>query len=132
MDCEDFTIFTNAMELHYIDMKAFSKAVNEADSISISDTTEIMFAKWLSIITAKEINNKAIIENACSEEDIFMAISALSRQSEDKYIRQAYQRRQDEIYFYNKERADNKRIMEQQAEEIAKLRQEIQELRANQ
>ncbi|MCL2387727.1 MAG: hypothetical protein FWC89_09310 [Defluviitaleaceae bacterium] len=31
-----------------------------------------------------------------------MAVSALSRQSEDKYIRQAYQRRQDELYFHNK------------------------------
>ena len=30
MDCEDFTVFTDAMELHYIDMKAFAKAVNSA------------------------------------------------------------------------------------------------------
>jgi len=28
MDCEDFTVFTDAMELHYIDMKLFAKAVN--------------------------------------------------------------------------------------------------------
>jgi len=27
IDCEEFTVFTNAMELHYIDMKAFAKAV---------------------------------------------------------------------------------------------------------
>jgi len=45
MDCEDYSIFTDAMELHYIDMKAFSKAVNEAGSINISDTEDIMFAK---------------------------------------------------------------------------------------
>ena len=32
-----------------------------------------LFAKWLSVITQKEINNKAIIENACEEEAIFMA-----------------------------------------------------------
>jgi len=130
MDCEDLTIFTDAMELHYIDMKAFAKAVNEADSIN--NTEEDMFVKWLSVITQKEINNKAIIENACGEEEIFMAVSALARQSEDKLIRQAYLRRQDEIYFYNKERADDKRIMDQQAAEIEKLRKEIEMLRSNQ
>jgi len=31
-----------------------------------------------------------------------MAVSTLALQSEDKYTRQAYQRRQDEIYFFNK------------------------------
>jgi hypothetical protein len=61
-----------------------------------------------------------------------MAVSALAKQSEDKIIRQAYQRRKDEIYFYNKERADDKRIMEQQAAEIEKLRKENELLRANQ
>ena len=61
-----------------------------------------------------------------------MAVSALARQSEDKIIRQAYQRRKDEIYFYNKERADDRRIMEQQAAEIEKLRREIEVLRASQ
>jgi len=132
MDCDDFTVFTNAMELHYIDMKAFAKAVNKADSIIISDTEEMMFAKWLSIITQKEIANKTIIENACEEEEIFMAVSALARQSEDKIIRQAYQRRQDEIYFYNKERADHKREMEQLQAENELLRKENEALRANQ
>jgi hypothetical protein len=33
-----------------------------------------------------------------------MAVSTLARQSEDKYARQAYQRRKDDIYFYNKEK----------------------------
>ena len=70
MDVEDNTIFTNAMELHYINMKAFAEAVNAADSINISDTEESKFTKWLSIITEKEINNKTLIENACSEEEI--------------------------------------------------------------
>jgi len=127
MDCEDFTVFTNAMELHYIDMKAFAKAVNEADGINISDTAETMFAKWLSVITQKEINNKTIIENACNEEAIFMAVSALARQSEDKVARQAYQRRKDEIFYYNKsmaERDEYKQRAEQAESEIAILRKE--------
>ena len=134
MDCEDFTVFTDAMELHYIDMKAFATAVNEADGISISDTEKDMFVKWLSVITQKEINNKTIIENACKdEEEIFMAVSALARQSEDKIIRQAYQRRKDEIYFYNKnmsERDEYKLRAEQAETEIEKLRKENEKLQA--
>ena len=130
MDCEDFTVFTDAMELHYIDMKAFAKAVNEADSISIDDTEETMFTKWLSVITQKEINNKTIIENAVKdEEEIFMAVSTLAIQSEDKYTRQAYARRKDEIYFYNKERADDKLKFEQERKRADELQAENERLR---
>ena len=43
-----------------------------------------------------------------------MAVTALQRQSEDKLIRQAYQRRKDEIYFYNKEREDDRLALEQE------------------
>ena len=139
MDCEDFTVFTDAMELHYIDMKAFAKAVNEANSINIGDAIEVMFAKWLSVITQKEINNKAIIEDACSEEEeILMAVSTLAMQGEDKYARQAYQRRKDEVYFYN---LNMKRLEEAEAEierlrgvdfEVERLRQQLAELQAKQ
>ena len=31
-----------------------------------------------------------------------MAVSTLARQGQDKYARQAYQRRKDEIFYYNK------------------------------
>jgi len=107
MDCEDFTIFTDAMELHYIDMRAFAKAVNEAGSIHINDNPEVMFSKWLSIITQKEITDKTIITDVCdSEEEIQLAVTTLARQSKDKITRQAYQRRLDEIYFYNKNMAE--------------------------
>ena len=133
MDCEDNTVFTNAMELHYIDMKAFAEAVNEANSINIGDTEEVMFVKWLSVITQKEINNKDIIESACSEEEIFMAVSALARQSEDKVMRQAYQRRKDEIYFNNMnvQRAEQAERRAEQAEsQIAEQAKIIAELQA--
>jgi len=80
MDREDFIVFTNAMELHYIDMVAFAKAVNKAGRVDIDDTEEGMFAKWLSIITQKEISDKSIIEDACKEtEEIRMALSTLAR-----------------------------------------------------
>ena len=42
-----------------------------------------------------------------------MAVSAIARQSEDKIMRQAYQRRKDEIYFNNLERAEDRRKLEQ-------------------
>ena len=106
------------MELHYIDMKAFAKAVNETGTFNVGDTEEVMFAKWLSIITQKDITDKAIIEKAYKdEEEIQMAMSALARQSEDKIARQAYQRRKDEIFYYNKnvsERDEYKRRAEQE------------------
>jgi len=41
MDKEDGAIFTEALELHYINMKAFAKAVNEADSINIQEPMKI-------------------------------------------------------------------------------------------
>ena len=101
MDKEDYTVFTDAMELHYINMKAFAKAVNEAGSINITDTEEVKFAKWLSVITQKEINNKAIIEDAyIDEEEIFMAVAILVKQGEDKYTRQRYARRKEDIQDY--------------------------------
>ena len=140
MDCEDFSVFTDAMELHYIDMKAFAKAVNEKGSLNISDAEETMFAKWLSIITQKEITNKAIIEEAYKdEEEIQMAVSTLARHGEDKITRQAYQRRKDEIYFYNKEKDEYERktnallraldekdaTLAEQAKLIAELRSQL-------
>jgi predicted transposase/invertase (TIGR01784 family) len=147
MDKEDGTIFTEALELHYINMKAFAKAVNEANSINIPETNEDMFAYWLSIITEKEIKNKDIIENARKEKEVIqMAVSAIARQSEDKIMRQAYQRRQDELYFHNLEvqqltdrveqsdrRAEQSDRRAEKAEaEIEQLRQQIATLQANQ
>ncbi|MCL2049523.1 MAG: Rpn family recombination-promoting nuclease/putative transposase [Defluviitaleaceae bacterium] len=115
MDCEDFSVLSDAMELHYIDMKAFAKAVNEAGNLNAGVTEEAMLAKWLSVITQKEITDKTIIENACKdEEELKMAISTLALQGEDKNLRFDYERRQTEIYYDNKEKYDlNCRIAEQ-------------------
>ena len=136
MDCEDFTIFTDAMELHYIDMKAFAKAVNETGSININDTEDVLFSKWLSVITQKEIADKTIISDACKdEEEIQMAVATLARQGEDKYARHAYQRRKDEIYFYNmrmKQAEQDRNRADKLQAEIEILRQELAVFQANQ
>jgi predicted transposase/invertase (TIGR01784 family) len=134
MDIDDHTIFSNAMELHYIDMKAFVKTINETGGIGKGETEEAMLAKWLAVITEKDIEDKTIIKNICEEqEEIGMAVSALVRLSEDKITRQAYQRRQDEITLYN-QKAKNYEQMQQRAEqaelEIERLRRENEELRA--
>jgi len=103
MDIEDKTIFSNALELHYIDMKAFVETINKTGGIGKGETHEAMLAKWLAVITEKDIENKTIIENICEEqEEISMAVSALVRLSEDKVIRQAYQRRQDDLMLQNR------------------------------
>lgn len=138
MDKDDGTIFTEALELHFINMKAFAKAINEANSIKINEVADDMFIYWLSLITEKEIVNKDIIETARKEKEVIrMAVSAIARQSEDKIIRQAYQRRKDEIFFHNAEleqitrRAEQDRQRAEKAEaEIEKLRRENEELRA--
>ena len=134
MDKEDGTVFTEALELHYIDMRAFAKAVNAADSIDIQEANEDMFAYWLSVITEKEIVNKDIIENVRRQKEVIqMAVSAIARQSEDKIIRQAYQRRKDEIYFYNIEHAELEQTKLQLAQAEAEnemLRKRLAELEA--
>ena len=102
-DIDDHIIFSDALELHYIDMKAFVKTINKTGSIGKCQTEETMLANWLAIITEKGIKDKTIIKNICEEQEaIGMAVSALVRLSEDKITRQAYQKRQDEIMLHNK------------------------------
>jgi predicted transposase/invertase (TIGR01784 family) len=111
MDIDDKTVFSNALELHYIDMKAFVKTINEAGGIGKGETQNSMLANWLAFITEKDIEDKEIIKNICEEqEEIGMAVSTLVRLSEDKVTRQAYQKRQDEIILHNKKAADYKRM----------------------
>ena len=128
MDIDDHTIFTNALELHYIDMKAFVKIINETGCIKKTETQDSMLANWLAVITEKDIEDKSIIKNICEEQEaIGMAVSTLVRLSEDKVTRQAYQKRQDEVMLHNKRISDYKRIIEQE-----KHKAEQERLRAEQ
>jgi len=118
------------MELHYIDMKAFVKTINKTGGIGKGETQDSMLAKWLTVITEKDIEDKSIIKNICEEqEEIGMAVSALVRLSEDKITRQAYQKRQDEIVLYNKRISDYKQIAEQEKLRAEKAEAENEILR---
>ena len=145
-DIDDHTIFTDALELHYIDMKLFVKMINEKGSIGKGESLDSMFEKWLTVITEKDIEDKEIIKNICEEqEEIGMAVSALVRLSEDKLTRQEYQKRQDDILLAA-QKAKNYKLMERRAEqaeaeikrlqsvdsENERLRQELAALKANQ
>jgi predicted transposase/invertase (TIGR01784 family) len=102
LDIDDHTIFSDSLELHYIDMKAYVKTINEKGGIGKGETVEAILAKWLAVITEKDIKDKTIIKDSCKDqEEIGMAVSALVRLSEDKITRQAYQKRLDEIMLYN-------------------------------
>jgi predicted transposase/invertase (TIGR01784 family) len=131
MDIDDHTIFSNALELHYIDMKAFVKAVNETGGIGKGETEETMLANWLAIITEKDIEDKSIIENICKEQEaIGMAVSALVKLSEDKVTRHAYQRRQDEIMLNRRKELDYERRLDEKDTTIADQAKIIAELRS--
>jgi predicted transposase/invertase (TIGR01784 family) len=134
---DDHDLLSDAMEMHYINMKAFIDEINEKSDIVTEETLENMFTKWLAVITQKEIKNKAIIEEICKEEEeIRMAVTALNKYNEDKYARQAYQRRMDELVTYNwlvkqAEQAETERQRAETAEtEVEKLRMQIVELQS--
>jgi len=125
MDIDDHTIFSNALELHYIDMKAFVKAVNETGSIGKGKPEETMLASWLAIITEKDIKDKSIIENICKEqEEIRMAVSTLVRVSEDKLTRHEYLRRQDDIMLQNIKKRDYEQMQQRVVQEQHRAEQE--------
>ena len=114
MDIDDNTVLSDALELHYIDMKAYVDTINETGSIGNGETHEAMLVKWLAVITEKDLIDKTIIKNICVEqEEIGMAVSALARLSKDKITRQEYLKRQDEIVLYYSRIGEYKRRIEQ-------------------
>ena len=113
-DIDDCKVFSDALELHFIDMKAFAKTINETGDIQQGEAWDSQLGKWLALIAEKDIEDKSIIKGICEEEEeMGMAVSALVRLSEDKVMRQAYQKRQDEIMLH---RRRDRRISELEAE----------------
>ena len=121
-DAEDHTVFSDALELHYINMQAFVKVVNEAGGTDSFKREETLLAKWIAIIAEKDIKDKEIIRKICEDREEFkMAVSELVRLSEDKIIRHAYQKRREEAMLQE----TRKRRMEARIEEMkARMEQE--------
>jgi len=107
VDIESKEIFTDALELHYINMKAFVNAVGNTNMSKLE--------KWLAVMTEKDVADKAIIKDVCEqEEDIAMAVATLEKMSMDRYTREAYEKRQQEIdMYYLRQNRKNKQIAEQ-------------------
>ncbi|MCL1997638.1 MAG: Rpn family recombination-promoting nuclease/putative transposase [Turicibacter sp.] len=126
-DIESREIFTDALELHYINMKAFINAVNKANMSKLE--------KWLAVLTEKDIADKAMIKGICGqEEDIAMAIATLEKLSMDRYAREAYEKRQQEIEQYfllvdrkNKQIAEQAKALAKQEKALAKQEKIIAE-----
>ena len=121
MDMDDNTVFSDALDFHYIDMELFVKTINKTGNIEKSENLDAVLERWLAVITEKDIKDKTIIKDICEEqEEIGMAVSTLARLSQDKLTRLDYLKRQDEIMLYNM------RIQEYERE--AKRQQRIAEL----
>ena len=116
MERDSHEVLLPDMEIHFIDMKAFVKSLEEKD-VDATDCDE--FTKWLMLINEKAINNKKAIKRICSEGELKEAMKTLTRLSKDKIKRQAYQRRLDELYFYNAEVAKKEAVIAEQCAVIA-------------
>ena len=108
------------MELHYINMEAF---VSHFEEVSKTGAVLDSFTYWLMFITQQEIKDKGAIRKACQDRgEIKEAMKTLNRFSQDVIERQAYERRLDELYWYNKrmmESAQKDVIIAEQAAAIA-------------
>ena len=125
MDIDSKAMFSDAMELHYVNMKEAVKMIAEK-----SEAIDPMLMKWLALITAKDIEDKSVIENICKEDEtIAMAVTELARLSEDKIVRQAYQRRLDDIMVYNSRLSEYRKIAEHESRRASAAEAEIESLR---
>ena len=126
---DEHKTLTNDMEMHYINMKGFVKALNGKDYKTF-ETKPDMFTKWLAFITQKEIQNKEILEMLCKEEEFKVAAKTLALLSQDTIKRLEYERRQDEIAWHKmvvrQRKAADRRTEEaiRQKEEYARLIEE--------
>ena len=119
MERDSHELLLDSMELHYINMQAFLKQCEEMAKTGASHT---MFTRWLTLITQKAISDKETVKKICTEEEIREAMKTLTRLSQDKVKRQAYQRRQDELYYYNlvlSQNAENEAALAENAAALA-------------
>ena len=98
---DDHNVLTHDLELHYINMKAFVKALLEDNCNGVLSNKD-GFTKWLTLITLNKISDKSILEKVCGEDaEMEQAVEDLVKISQKKINRQAYQKRLDELRAYN-------------------------------
>ena len=84
-------VFSDALELHYINMKAYVNSLKSANG----DMT--MLEKWLAVLTEKDLADKSLIKDICNqEEEINMAVSTLVRLSADAPTQEEYRKWREE------------------------------------
>ncbi|MCL2016929.1 MAG: Rpn family recombination-promoting nuclease/putative transposase [Defluviitaleaceae bacterium] len=111
-DIETGEPFTSAMEMHYIDTKAFLRAIKKktggkkmkADKILLDDNKALLdnvhpdLTKWLSLITQSNMPNKNLIKNLYeTDEQLKFAVDTLALYYEDTEYRNAYDDRLREM-----------------------------------
>ena len=99
MERDEHELLLPDMELHYIDMKEFANRYNElGEAYDKLDR----FTRWLMLITHKKIKDKSAIRDIWEDDEMRDAVNTLAELSKDKIKRQAYQRRLDNLYYYNR------------------------------
>ncbi|MCL1988940.1 MAG: Rpn family recombination-promoting nuclease/putative transposase [Firmicutes bacterium] len=105
-DVETGEVFSNAMELHFIDMKLFLAAINHSkkggkkmqnnqqmieENRILLENANPNLVRWLSLLTQKGIANKRTLEDICKDDDTMqMAFAYLVWHSQDAATRKAY------------------------------------------
>ena len=78
------------------------------------------FTEWMMVITHHAFKDKDLIRKLCKEKgEVRDAMAAISKLSQDRNARLDYQRRMDQLYFYNKAMAEKDAIIADQAAELA-------------
>ena len=114
MERDDHTVLATDMELHFINMKAYTEEQNSTPSANWKRDS---FTSWLRLLTHREIKDKEAFRKMLEEdEEMSDAAQGLSRLSQDKIQRQAYQRRLDQINTYNREMKEAESARQQSAE----------------
>ena len=99
MERDSHEILLDEAEVHFINMKEFARLYNDEVSTGIDDD---MLIKWLMLITAKDINDKDALRAICVEDEIMSTVDKLSRLSADQVAMLSYQRRMDNLFYYNR------------------------------
>ncbi|MCL2016770.1 MAG: Rpn family recombination-promoting nuclease/putative transposase [Defluviitaleaceae bacterium] len=119
-------IFSDALELHYINMKAYAKSIKTLKN----DMT--MLEKWLAVLTEKDLADKTLIKTICDqEEEINMAVATLVKLSADAPTQEEYRkwreeqderrRRDMELVALRESNAEQKSALAEKDKIIAKL-----------